>query len=189
MTAQIHEVLVFDGQIVGMASCPPLPSAPRQMQGLSDQEKEAARAGSWQQLAAAAGVGSAERIVDSSACWRRYRATWEIIDDRLYLMHVDGHFERLGALPLHADWFTGVLVVPSGKRLHYVHMGFESVYERELQFTVEHGRVTGRDTVDNTGRRFDDGERGWWNLPGLAKLRGILGFASKFSGGRDLDKT
>jgi hypothetical protein len=166
MTAQVHETLVLDGRRTGMAFCPPLPSASRQMQGLSDDEKEAARVGLWQQLAPAAKDGS-DSITSSTACWRRYRGTWEIIDDRLYLMHVAGRFERLGDLPLLADWFTGVLCVPDGKELLYVHMGYGSVYERELHIRVERGRVTGRRVYDNRGGKFNEDALAMQNLPGL----------------------
>jgi len=46
-----------------------------------------------------------------------------------------------------ATWFTGVLRVPRGKELEYVHMGFESVYEEYLVITIEQGRVARRETV------------------------------------------
>jgi hypothetical protein len=180
MTAQIREILVLDGRRLGMAFCPPLPSPRRQTQGLSEQEKEAGRIGAWQRLAAASAGGSDDRFIGSTACWRRYRGTWEIIDDRLYLMHVEGRFERLGDLPLLADWFTGVLRVPVGDELLYVHMGFGSVYERELHIRVEGGRVTGRREYDNRGRRFDENELAMRNLPGLE---------NEFPGDRDFDKT
>lgn len=36
--------------------------------------------------------------------------------------------------------------------LHYVHMGFASVYERELRITVANGVVTHTEVVDNRAR-------------------------------------
>jgi hypothetical protein len=45
-----------------------------------------------------------------------------------------------------------VLIVPRGKMLEYVHMGYASVFEEELHITVERGAVTGRRVVDNRGR-------------------------------------
>lgn len=41
-----------------------------------------------------------------------------------------------------AEWVTGRLRIPQGKLLEYVHMGFESVYERNLIVDVDHGVVT-----------------------------------------------
>jgi hypothetical protein len=46
---------------------------------------------------------------------------------------------RKGIVP--AKWFTGVLRVPRGKQLKYIHAGYASLYERELQFGVAEGRV------------------------------------------------
>ena len=103
----------------------------------------------------------------STACWRRYRGTWEIIDGYLYLMHVEGRFERLGDLPLLADWFTGVLRVPVGERLLYVHMGFGSVYENEIHIRIERARVMARRVYDNQGRTFDERELELQNVRGL----------------------
>jgi hypothetical protein len=30
-----------------------------------------------------------------------------------------------------ATWYSGTLIVPDGKMLHYVHMGYETVYENK----------------------------------------------------------
>ena len=49
-----------------------------------------------------------------------------------------------------ATWFTGELRIPDGELLQYVHMGYESVYQRDLLIRIERGRVTGRTLVDNT---------------------------------------
>jgi hypothetical protein len=178
MTAQMHEILVLDGRRMGMAFCPPLPSPERQRRGSSDDETQAARRGRWRQLAASAEEGSVGRLIGSTGCRRRYRGTWEIIDARLYLMHVEGKFERAGELPLLADWFTGVLRVPSGRTLLYVHMGFGSVYETELHIRIEQGRVSGRRVYDNRGRTFHRHELEMENLPGLE---------NEFPGDLDLD--
>jgi len=42
-----------------------------------------------------------------------------------------------------------VLRIPLGKRLHYVHMGFHSVYEQDLFVAVRAGKVEGERTIDN----------------------------------------
>jgi hypothetical protein len=156
MTAQMAEIIIIDGEERIMTCCPRLPSAAMQIRERSDQEKQAAQSGAWHRLAkAAAGAADEESRLNSTACWRRYRATWEIIGDRLYLMHVIGRFERLGELPLFADWVTHVLRVPAGTMLHYEHMDFESVYERDLLIEVTAGRVTGWHVRDNHVERPD----------------------------------
>jgi hypothetical protein len=135
MTAQIHELLLLDGEWTSMASEPPLPRGHPRVVVASDEKQKAA-----------------SRIIFSTACWRRYRGTWEIRDGRLALIAIEGLYELNGEGPLPADWFSGELNVPRGEMLEYVHMGYASVFEEELHITVERGVVTGRQVVDNRGR-------------------------------------
>lgn len=135
MTAQVHERLVYEGEEMSMTSCPPLPSG-------------------HARLVAAATPDAMKRegvpgIVFSTACWRRYVGTWEVRGGRLYLREVAGLYELDGGEPLFADWVSGWLVVPRGELLRYVHMGFESTYERELHLRVESGVVVETREVDN----------------------------------------
>ncbi|HEX8500125.1 MAG TPA: hypothetical protein VF659_05990 [Pyrinomonadaceae bacterium] len=137
MTAQVHETLVYEGEEMSMISCPPLPAGhPR--------------------LTAAAEPFVTKRegvpgVVFSTACWRRYLGTWEVKEGRLYLKDVKGLYELDDAGPLFADWVSGWLVVPRGGLLRYVHMGFESVYERELHLRFEAGVLVETREVDNRG--------------------------------------
>jgi DNA-directed RNA polymerase specialized sigma subunit len=70
----------------------------------------------------------------------------------LFLVAVAGCYKLAGNEPLLADWFTGVLRVPRGEMLAYVHMDFESIYEQDLLINVERGRVTGQRIQDNRDR-------------------------------------
>jgi hypothetical protein len=98
--------------------------------------------------------------VVSSANWRGYVATWAIEGGRLYLTKVEKEYAKErqpGAyewLPISllklfpsskgrviADWYTGTLRVPRGEELQYVHMGYGSIYERELRITIRNGKV------------------------------------------------
>jgi hypothetical protein len=150
MTAQIHETLILDGARTSMAFCPPLPHAhPRVVAvGVNEQTEETR----W--------------LASSTACWRRYVGTWEVRDDRLFLVGLTGAYTLVGADPLFADWFTGVLRVPRGRELESVHMGFGSLYEEELHLRVEEGIVTGRRQIDNRGKQIDRWNVGLENLPG-----------------------
>ena len=65
-----------------------------------------------------------------------------------------------------ADWFTGVVRVPRGKLLRYIHMGFGSVFEKELHLKIEKGRVTASRTIDNRGKEWDDYALTLENMPG-----------------------
>jgi hypothetical protein len=153
MTAQIPEQLILDGARVGMTSCPPLPTGHPRLVEVA-RERPRTDAGS---------------LASSTACWRKYIGTWEVRHERLYLTALVGSHELTPGDPLPAAWVTGVLRIPRGEPLRYVHMGFESVFERELQLRIEHGVVISRrvvrydadgDVVDvePDGRSDDDGE-------------------------------
>lgn len=98
----------------------------------------------------------------STGLWRGYVATWSIKEDKLFLVKIeqeDVAKNKDGELkftwrevpldkvfpkakePILADWHSGVLRVPQGKELQYIHMGFESRYEKDLLFLIEKGRV------------------------------------------------
>lgn len=155
MTAQAHEKLILEGVEVSMAFCPALPIDAGQVTETS--------ASTLRQR-----IGSKEwpSFLQSTACWRRYIATWEIKEGRLYLNQVIGRYHKPDPAPLFADWVTAVLRVPEGKRIQLVNMGFGSVWETELHIKVERGVVLKQRRVDNTGRTFDRSKLGFLNLPG-----------------------
>lgn len=99
--------------------------------------------------------------------WRGYIATWKIESDRLYLVDITGWLAdfssqygttRVGfaeLFPEHpngmeASWFSGQLRVPQGELLQYVHMGYSSIYERELLLEIRNGKLVATDVIDNT---------------------------------------
>jgi hypothetical protein len=151
MTAQIHEQLISEGEERSMAFCPPLP-------------KNHPRVGEISRDDAIRDDGCARFF--STACWRRYQGTWEILDARFFLTDLRGRFRIRGEGPILADWSSGVLRIPKGKLLRYVHMGFGSVFEKELHVEVEKGMVTATRVIDNRGKQFDKWELGFRNLPG-----------------------
>ncbi len=109
----------------------------------------------------------------SSGNWRGYVATWEIIDDKLYLTKIDSWFcgssirtqNGCRRVTLHdlfsknvidgkvfALWFSSNLRVPDGELLKYVHSGYASIYERDIIFDVYAGEIRKRQIIDNTKR-------------------------------------
>lgn len=107
----------------------------------------------------------------STGNWRGYIATWKIENGLLYLVKLDAWIcrdwnentcrkvnlrrlfgKRYRDDKILADWFSGVLRMPDGKILQYVHMGYGSVYEREITLEVTSGKVVAESTVDNTRR-------------------------------------
>ena len=156
MTAQLHENLIINGKVSSMAFCPTLPSNDARISTLSDDE-----------IIAEMAQKQTHRLVLSTACWRGYIGTWEIEDDRFYLVKLEGRFKLQTDQPILADWFTGVIRIPQGKLLHYVHMGFASVYEQELHLKIEAGIVTASKLLDNRQKEVNKVTLGWQSLPGL----------------------
>ena len=151
MTAQIHERLILDGENTTMAFCPPFPEdhpriIDRHAEGLPG---DGADAGCY-----------------STACWREYQGTWEIEDGKFYLRRLVGRFRLRSNEPIFADWFSGMLRIPRGECLQYVHMGFGSIFEEELHIKIEKGVVTSSKVIDNRGMQADRRDLALRNLPG-----------------------
>jgi len=99
-----------------------------------------------------------------SALWRGYRGSWKISGDVLYLVRLeDGNCGGSQVIelskvfpgqrgPIKAKWFFGTLRIPQGKPLKRVHMGYRSVYEKDLLIRIEQGRVVDVKTVSNLSR-------------------------------------
>jgi hypothetical protein len=141
MTAQMHEKLIYEGTETSMAFCPPLPKNHPQLRQREDTHYQ------------------------HTACWRGYVGTWELRRDHLFLNSIEGSYELTGE-PIHAIWFSGVLRIPKGQLLQYVHMGFGSVYEEEIHVKIVDGLVTKERCVDHRQRETDAVDLGLRNLPG-----------------------
>ena len=87
-----------------------------------------------------------------TALWRGYIGTWEIKENRLYLISIEGNLKNDKEVVLEdifpsypgrvfAHWYSGVLRIPDGKMLSYEHMGYASEYERDILITIEKGVV------------------------------------------------
>ena len=151
MTAQVHENLILDGEETTMAFCPPLPKNDPRLVRLTKAEIE---------------QEEHPLIIFSTACWRNYIATWEIKEDIFYFVDITGLYRLESNEPILADWFSGVLRIPRGELLQYVHMGFGSVYEQELHIKINKGRVTSTRLFSNQDQEIDVNELNHKNLPG-----------------------
>lgn len=97
----------------------------------------------------------------STALWRGYVATFEFKDKELILKdieietfikkedgEIDFEFRSVKSQVvsegkvLSIDWFTGILVLPYGELVNYVHMGYGSTYEKYILLEVGKGRLT-----------------------------------------------
>ncbi len=107
-----------------------------------------------------------------SSNWRGYVATWTVENSQLLLdklevlLKPEGSAESADAVPVNvlrrvfpdqtrvpADWFSGTLVIPRGKVVEYVHMGYGSMHERYTVLRIESGRVVSQS--DLSGKEFE----------------------------------
>jgi hypothetical protein len=130
MTAQFSELLMLEGKQQALCSFP---------------------------LASyfALGGESVAFRASSTALSRGYIGTWEIHDQRLYLIRLQGWLQDESLVSLEtvfpdypqrvfAHWFSGTLRLPQGQLLRYVHGGFDSCYEQDLLIDVTRGVVTAK---------------------------------------------
>ena len=136
MTAQALETIIYNGEEYGMASEP-----------LSDYLEKT----------------KILFISPHTALWRGYYGKWKIENNRLFLVelkaYITGHqevgldFLFPGEQKVFADWFTGTIRIHQGEILQYVHMGYESVYEKDLIIEFEKGIVKNKYVIDNTKKQ------------------------------------
>lgn len=148
MTAQVHEKLQYNGEESSMAFCPPLPENHPRIIQLEDDEIE-----------------RTDSIIFSTACWRQYIGEWEIKDGKFYLVNILGRYKMVGNTPIFADWFSGVIVIPRGKMLRYVHMGFASVFEEEIHVEIKQGIVIKTDKRVNQEEKPPASNLDWLKFP------------------------
>jgi len=101
----------------------------------------------------------------STACWRGYIGTWELVNNVLYLTGIKLNYheedeEKLIPLKLYdviyqATWYTGELKIGIG-RLIYIGDNYQPLYEKEMICTVEGGLITNHDIVKNKVPKIDD---------------------------------
>jgi len=96
----------------------------------------------------------------STACWRGYVGTWEVIEGRLYLIALTGRLNGGEQATIEtvfpgyrervfAHWVTGTVRLPQGKLLEYVHLGYASTYERDLLLQFRRGELIRRFVKEN----------------------------------------
>ena len=121
--------------------------------------------------------------------WRGYVGRWEVLDGRLYLIGLTGTLEDgiEGSLEsvfpgfpdrVFAHWFTGTIRIPRGDRLHYVHGGYLSVYERDEMLEFERGvirRTWVRNNVEPEDQAVPLATDQWTHLPSTLRCTSVLG--------------
>ena len=107
--------------------------------------------------------------VTSSALWRGYIATFEIIQNELWVVDIiidvstfDYEKRRFtndyksviqecldGRDRMKLDWFNGILILPQGRIIEYVHMGYDSIYENYVLILIENGNYIREINLNN----------------------------------------
>lgn len=99
-------------------------------------------------------------VIESTDLWRGYVATFEIKDNKLIVKDIQIHcvdtavgssqdisWESviIEVFPeqkeIEVDWFTGLLVLPLGNLMNYVHMGYGSTYENYILLEINEGNL------------------------------------------------
>lgn len=132
MTAQIKEILLYKGNKVGMATEPLNPY----LKNRKDINFES----------------------QSTGCWRGYLGFWELRDKNLFIVklivtkdkQVDLNYLFPGKKEVFADWFSGEIRVPQGELLKYVHMGYQSIFEKDLILKFKKGVLIDERVIDNS---------------------------------------
>ncbi|MBV7299359.1 hypothetical protein [Enterovibrio paralichthyis] len=117
MTAQISEVLIYNGKKLKLHCTPIIPDNHPLIRHNTSQEESI-----------------------SSLCWRGYVGTWEIANRRLYLNSVDGKY--IVTTPVFADWYCGTLVIPESDPGEYFHGGWGRSYAKNKLVTIVNGELT-----------------------------------------------
>lgn len=106
----------------------------------------------------------------STALWRGYVGYFEIIENELYLTDMkipvsytddDGNYEQKWASiyrmyfprqkKIKVDWFSGILILPHGKMVEYVHQGYASAFSKYSLLEIENGTF-------NEARKYNNKE-------------------------------
>jgi hypothetical protein len=115
--------------------------------------------------------------VISSANWRGYQATFEILDGKLFVKDITIEtFKKVGnktksisvideVFPKKDDrfcsFYSGLLILPQGKLMSYAHLSYASLYEKYLIIGVFSGEVgsiksfTSEEYTDFQMRQFE----------------------------------
>jgi hypothetical protein len=94
----------------------------------------------------------------STALWRGYVAIFEVRDNQLFLKDIEIEYQDTTSKEsdnykwrsvinevfpdqknIKIDWLTGLLVIPHGKLVNYVHMGYGSTYKNYILLEIDKG--------------------------------------------------
>ncbi|OYU66245.1 MAG: hypothetical protein CFE22_10245 [Cytophagaceae bacterium BCCC1] len=104
-------------------------------------------------------------------CWRGYQAVWELKGNELFLVDILSCCYNEDRLKVNlrsvfggkyingsvkADWFSTKIISPQGKIVYYVHMGYDSIYQKEVEFQFKNGVLINTKTYDNSKSKISE---------------------------------
>ncbi|MGG6293690.1 hypothetical protein ACQ4M4_04640 [Leptolyngbya sp. AN02str] len=125
MTAQVDEILLFNGNKTSITFHSPLPNSHPGIIKVDNKDSK-----------------NVDPVIGSTACWRGYTDIWEIQNDQLYLIDIVGCYQMIDTNPIFADWVSGLMHVPQGK-LVYCDRSGAKVYEiAKFTANIQVGLIT-----------------------------------------------
>jgi hypothetical protein len=103
----------------------------------------------------------------STALWRGYVATFEISNNELILKNIEIEITISTGADFKTEWksifqefildnniskinwFTGLLIIPNGKQINYIHMGYGSTYENYILLEIRNGNFIEEKRMDH----------------------------------------
>ena len=139
MTAQVKELITYEGKKVGMKTEP-----------LADY---------------LANQDDIQFPIWTTGCLRGYIGTWEIRNKKLFIIDLwfseDRERDREKKLGLSycftdkskvfAEWFSGDIIIPQGKIIKWINIGYQTIFEKDLILEFKKGVLVSKRTKDNTG--------------------------------------
>lgn len=127
MTAQVKDNCKYLGNDYKMPSCLSINVTDSQIVELSHSELENI---------------DTNGVYLSTACWRNYIATWEIRNNQLLLIQLEGKYQIKGEQPLIAYWFTGEFELPQGELVDCdLELGFQLKYTKAVTLRFVAGKL------------------------------------------------
>ncbi len=99
-------------------------------------------------------------IIESTSLWRGYVASFELKDNQLFLKDIEIQYRDTTSIKrrnikwksvltdvfpdssmLRLTWITGLFIIPKGKIIDYVHMGYGSTYEEYTILEIDNGSL------------------------------------------------
>lgn len=115
MTKQVRENVYYLSQRLSFIKAPHLPKNDSRVVYIESPEKDITD------------------VFNTTMCRRRYIGTWEIKEDKLYLLHIEGYYQLTKSESILAEWYTGNLIIA---------IKDEDNDRKELQLKVDKGMIS-----------------------------------------------